>query len=268
MEPHDPYAPPARHATRFVGEYEGPEFIRRGNPNPIADMVYDDGPKVEVSELDIRHLLDLYDEEIAYFDEQFSRLLDELGALDAVDGSIIILASDHGEEFMEHGHHIKHCRVIYDTSTRVPLIMKIPGVPGRRVETAVENVDIMPTVLDYLAIPTDRYRLSGQSLRPVAEGGDGERRVVFSDQGKWRSADDGQFKLLLDAVELQPVLFDLESDPLEWSDILADSPETGSRLWQRLERWLTLTEGGVGNREALEAGEATMERLKALGYLQ
>ena len=268
MEPHDPYAPPSGHRAGFAGDFDGPEHIRRGDPNPIADMVYDDGPAVEVSDRDIRHLLDLYDEEIAYFDGQFSRLLAELGAVGALDGAIVILASDHGEEFMEHGDHIKHCRVIFDTSTRVPLIMKLPGLPGRRIDTAVANLDIMPTVLDYLDIPADGFLLNGQSLRPLIEGGGPDSRIVFSDQGRWRSADDGDVKLMFDAVAMEPELFDLEADPLELNDTLDERPEVGKRLWQQLERWLTLTEGGVGKREALEAGEKTLERLRALGYLQ
>jgi arylsulfatase A-like enzyme len=268
MEPHDPYAPPSSHRRRFAGDFDGPDHIRRGDPNPIADMVYGDGPDVEIGEHDLDHLLDLYDEEIAYLDSQFTRLMEELEALGALEGAIVILASDHGEEFMEHGDHVKHCRVLFDTSTRVPLIMRIPGVAGRRIDTAVANLDIMPTVLDYLGIPTVGMLLNGQSLRPLIEAGETERRVVFSDQGRWRSADDGDFKLLFDGVEMRPELFDLAADPLELTDVLEARPEVGGRLWKELETWLVTTEGGAGNREALEAGKETQERLRALGYLQ
>jgi len=268
METHDPYAPPGNHTRRFAGEFDGADHIGKGDPNPIADMVYNDGPQVAVSDRDLRHLLDLYDEEIAYFDEQFKLLMDELSLLGVLDNSLVILTSDHGEEFMEHGNHIKHCRVLYDTSTRVPIIMRIPDVPGRRVDTAVGNVDIMPTVLDYVGISYGEIPLNGRSLRPLIEGTESGGRVVFSDQGRWRAADDGDFKLMLDAVEVRSELFDLEADPLERSDILPSQSEVGHRLWQELERWLIATEGAVGSRKALDAGEETQERLRAVGYLQ
>ena len=110
--------------------------------------------------------------------------------------------------------------------------------------------------------------LNGRSLRPLIEGMDSERRIVFSDQGKWRAADNGGFKLLLDASELSSELFDLDADPLERTDILASQPQIGHELWLKLERWLIETEGGVGNHRALTAGQETQERLRALGYLE
>jgi arylsulfatase len=268
MEPHDPYAPPPSHVPKFTGDFSGPDHIRRGDPNPIADMVYGDGPEVEVTEQDLDHLLDLYDEEISYFDAQFAHLMEELDRLGALESALVILASDHGEEFMEHGDHIKHCRVLYDTSTRVPLLIRIPGVPGQRIDTAVENLDIMPTVLDYLGIPMDGVLINGRSLRPLIEGTDPGGWVAFSDQGKWRASDNGEFKLLLDAKEMRPELFDLRTDPLELNDILSSQPPIAGLLWQELERWLTHTEGSVGSRDALEAGQETQDRLRALGYLQ
>jgi arylsulfatase A-like enzyme len=231
-------------------------------------MVYDNGPEVEVTARDLGHLLDLYDEEIAYFDDEFTSLMDELDALKTLDSAIVILASDHGEEFMEHGDHVKHCHVLFDTSTRVPLIMRIPGVGGRRIETAVANLDIVPTVLDYLNIPFDGLHFNGRSLRGVIEADDSEQRIVFSDQGRWRSADDGRFKLLLDGVKRETELFDLRADPLELASVLEARPEVGSLLWRELERWLVRTEGGVGNQAALDAAKETEERLRALGYLQ
>jgi len=61
MEPHSPYRPPTRYSNLFAGEYEGFDFIRDGDPNPIDKMLYADGPKYEISDRDIGHLIDLYD---------------------------------------------------------------------------------------------------------------------------------------------------------------------------------------------------------------
>jgi arylsulfatase A-like enzyme len=132
----------------------------------------------------------------------------------------------------------------------------------------VANLDIMPTVLDYLGIPHDGLPLSGRSLRSLIEGTDRQLRVVFSDQGKWRSADDGRFKLMLDAAEMVPALFDLRLDPLELTDVHDSAPGIGHQLRPELERWLIATEGGVGSSTALKAGQQAEERLRALGYIQ
>ena len=269
MDPHDPYRPPRGTPAAFAQDHDGPEFVRDGNPNPIADMVYGDGPDVVVSERDIRHLLDLYDDEIRYFDGEFERLLLALDDLGLTGDTAIVVASDHGEEFMEHGDHIKHCRVLYDTSTRVPLIARIPGVDGgRRLTSAVQNLDVMPTILDYLGISEPDVKMSGESLRQLIENGDRDPRLAFSNQGKWRSVDDGRHKLLLDAREVTRQLFDLHSDPLEHRDIFRPEHPAAHHLEPSLTRWLNLTEGGVGDSDALDAGRKTEERLRALGYLE
>jgi arylsulfatase A-like enzyme len=166
MDPHDPYRPPRTWTRRFATEDAGPPFIRLGQPNPIAAMIYGSGPLVTVSESDIHHLVDLYDDEIGYVDQQVTKLIHHLEKRGFADHSILVLAADHGEEFMEHGH-VKHCRVLYDSSTHVPLMLRIPGVPGgTRIEAAVQNVDIVPTVLDYLGMPPESGRFDGSSLRP------------------------------------------------------------------------------------------------------
>jgi len=269
MDPHDPYRTPKDFDSRFAGPYEGHDFIAEGNPNPIADMVYDDGPTVAFDDRDIQHLLDLYDDEIAYFDREFGRLVAGLRQRGLLNRSILVLVSDHGEEFMEHGEHVKHCRVLYDTSTRVPLIVKIPRVEGgRRIASAVQNLDIVPTVLDYLGIAGPETSFSGASLRDLLDDGNEAPRVAFSDQGKWRSADDGRYKLLLDAKNVERQLFDLRADPLEQSDLYDPEHLASRELEPPLIRWLTLTEGGIGDAEALEAGRKTEERLRALGYLE
>jgi arylsulfatase len=268
MDPHDPYKTPRGYRNVYAGEFEGPIFIRDGNPNPIADMVYGDGSDVVVSRRDIDHLLDLYDDEIRYFDGEFASLLRSLEERGVLDHTVIVLASDHGEEFMEHGDHIKHCRVLFDTSTRVPLIVRIPGINGRRISTAVQNLDLVPTLLDYLNIDFPGEGFSGASLRDLIQAQQPTRRVAFSDQGIWRSVDDGRFKLLLDAANLEAQLFDLRTDPLELNNLYQGEHPAFQELEPALAGWLERTEGGVGQIEALTAGKNTEERLRALGYLQ
>ena len=127
----------------------------------------------EVSDADIDPYtlaIDLYDSQIAYVDEKIGRLLETLDRLDLTSRTIVVLTSDHGELFGEHG--LANHVTLYEANLRVPLILAMPGQPwgGQRIGRQVRSVDIMPTLLDLLdiPIPTD---LDGISLIPLMEKG-------------------------------------------------------------------------------------------------
>ena len=170
--------------------------------------------------------------------------------------------------FMEHGQ-IKHCRGVWNTVTHVPLVLRIPGVEGgRRLPQAVQNLDIVPTLLDYLEIDTSTFGFEGNSLRPLIEGLDKKRRYAFANQGFYRSADDGRFHLIFENSTQEMTLFDMRSDPLEQNDLYdPEHPEVG-RLREMLVLWLTNT-GQLASLDVdLAAAKAKEEELRALGYLQ
>lgn len=268
MEPHGPYRPPERYTKRFAGEYEGHHFIKRGNPVPIGHMMFGDGPHYDITDRDIQHLVDLYDDEIRYFDGVFRRLIRNLEKRDLLDNTLIIISSDHGEEFLEHGS-IKHCRGVWDTVTRVPLIFNFPGVEGgQRFENAVQNLDIVPTILDYLEIDAEGFEFEGTSLLPVLGGEKPTREFAFADQRELRSADDGRFHLIFNGEEDTATLFDLRSDPGEQFDLFKPDHPEAVRLSEALNVWLTDTGQLMRFDEELAAARAKEEELRALGYLE
>jgi arylsulfatase A-like enzyme len=268
MEPHSPYQPPKNWKYRFAGDYDGYDFIREGDPNPIAKMLFDDGPELDISDRDLAHLVDLYDEEIRFFDGVFRRLIGRLEAQGLLDRSLLVLTSDHGEEFLEHGL-ITHCRGIWDTVTRVPLILRIPGVEGgRRISAAAANIDIVPTIVDYLGIVGEDFEFQGSTLRPLIEGRDTGPRYAFADQGRYRSVDDGRYHLILDAANGSVSLFDVRTDPLEQIDLYTDDHPEASRLGTALNQWLE----NIGQRfrldRALADAKTKEDELRALGYIE
>jgi len=268
MDVHGPYRPPESYEKRFAGEYEGFEFIKRGSPVPIGKMLYNNGPIFDITDRDIQHLVDLYDDEIRYFDGVFRRLIKNLKQRDLLDRTIIVLTADHGEEFLEHGH-IKHCRGVWDTVTRVPLIFRFPSIEGGlRIDGAVQNLDIVPTLLDYLGIQTEGLELEGKSLLPLVENQEPSREYAFADQREHRSADDGHFQLILDGEDGTMTLFDLRSDPLEQHDLFSpDHPEVPG-LSEALNRWLADTGQLARFDEDMAAARIKEEELRALGYLE
>ena len=268
MDPHGPYQPPERYTKQFAGGYDGHDFIRRGDPIPIANMLYKNGPHYDITDRDIQHLVDLYDDEIRYFDGVFRRLIKNLEDRDLLDRTLIIISSDHGEEFLEHGQ-IKHCRGVWDTVTRVPLIFRFPGVEGgHRIDSAVQNLDIVPTILDYLDIDPEGLDFEGTSLLPLLEGREPERVFAFADQREYRSADDGRFHLILNGESGAATLFDLRSDPGEQHDLFRTDHPEALRLSEALNGWLTDTGQLMRFDEELAAARAKEEELRALGYLE
>ncbi len=277
MDPHDPYDPPAE-SRRFSTEPpEGaPEFILRGDANPMTRMIYGKGPEVAYSERDLQHLIDLYDDEVSYFDAEFRRLMDEIERLEEsgeIGGTLIVIASDHGEEFLEH-RELKHCRALYEASTRTPLIFRLPRTPaagsaGRQLATPVENLDILPTVLDYLGLEEPEAAFQGESLRPLIESGDptGEH-YAFSWQGRLRSINDQHMKLIVDVSNKEFRMFDLVADPAEQLDLFDTESRDTRRLARHLSQWLQEVENGLESTRGVETAAAIESRLKALGYLE
>ena len=273
MDPHGPYAPPAGRPRRFAGPGpSGPEkeFIRRGDPNPIAAHLYRDAPDPGAAAADVAHLVDLYDEEIASFDAELGRLLGALDARGLAGETIVVVASDHGEEFLEHGH-VKHCHTLFDTEIKTPLVLRVPGIPGgRRLPQRAQNLDIVPTLLDYLDLEVEGLRLDGRSLEPAIEDGLEVADLQLALQGPLRSASDGRFKLVHDLGRRGAdglALYDLKADPDETRDVAAGERRAFGRLRRLLAAWLAAVEPGGGGDAVREAEEAE-RRLRSLGYLE
>ncbi len=268
MEPHSYYDPPPDYERVFAGAYEGYDFIAAGNPVPIEDMLFADGPQLDISDADIQHLVDLYDDEIRYFDSQFELLGQQLDSSRLLDRTLLLLTADHGEEFMEHGQ-VGHCRGVWDTLTRVPLIVRLPGgSDGARISAPVQLVDVLPTLLDLLGTPAPDLALEGTSLRPIFDGGVPTGQFAYSDQSRYRAVDDGRWHLIVDGVERTSTLYDAVEDPLEQHDRFRPGHPAVDRLGGALNAWLKETGQWVRFDEALAASKAKEEELRALGYLQ
>ena len=193
IDPHGPYMPPEESRYRFTKRStRGRKFIRNGNPNPIEKELFDGGREVNVTDREIGYLVALYDAEIAYFDEQFAELLNLLKSEGLYEDTILVISSDHGEAFMEHND-IKHCHTLYDTLIRTPLIIRLPASDHHGVrEQLTQNMDVVPTLLDYLGIDSSSYGFHGRSLRPVIEREEELHDAVHSSQSEHRSVADSR----------------------------------------------------------------------------
>ena len=269
MDPHDPYRPPAAFRGRFSARYDGlNDHVGAGDPNPFSAHVRGGGAPAALPSSDIDHLRDLYDESILAFDHGLAELLNLIEVAGRREDTIVVVASDHGESFLEHGR-MKHCNHVHDSEIHVPLVMRIPPViEPIVVETAASNIDIVPTLLDYLGIDQTGIALAGTSLRPwVERTSRSQSRLVYSIMGRQISATDGRFKLVLELAPRRYTLFDLRADPGETRDVSEDHPRVLRTFKIALERWLARSEPGSDD-ERLERGEEAEELLRSLGYLE
>lgn len=128
----------------------------------------------------IQNYIDLYDAEIFTFDECLGEFIEYLKKEKIYDQSMIILFSDHGEEFLEH-QAWEHTHSLYNELIKIPLIVKFPNnkFSNLKIKSPVGLIDIMPTVFSYYNIEFQQDNIDGINLLPVLEGSEG-RDDLFS----------------------------------------------------------------------------------------
>jgi arylsulfatase A-like enzyme len=261
-EVHHPYTPEPGHLALFNTDYEGPL------PKEISiDLLRQiNGGRLGIRQEDLQYIIDAYDAEVRSMDESLERLLDYLREQDLYDRTMIVLTSDHGEEFGEHGVVGWHSHGLYDELLRVPLVAKYPlsRHAGRVVETQVRSLDIPPTILAALGLEIPDVFLGVDVTASLAGEPEmslpaisrmdvpGSRDVTALRIGRWKLN--------------QRSLYDLSVDPGERRDLAANRHETVAELEAIVSEQVDL-------RPRLETTkvvvpEESAARLKALGYIQ
>ncbi len=261
-DPHSPYDPPRSFRRRFLRGRVAAAWALHGNPNPLARALDGESGGVPHVEADVRFLRGLYDGEVAFVDDQIGRLLGELRRSRLLERTIVVVLADHGESFLEHGT-VQHCRSVFDSEIKTPLLVRLPqGRRGGRLGGAVQNLDVVPTLVDLLGLPVADQGFAGTSLVPRLEGSAAGPALAFATSGAQRAVTDGRYKLVADLAAGSWQLFDLRADPGELRDVKAQAPEPFARLRRELESWMARVEGGDGLRRSLEADR----QLRTLGY--
>jgi len=212
----------------------------------------------------------LYDGEIAYADSALSRFLTYLKNQGWYEGATIVVVGDHGEGLGEH-HEDTHGIFLYDSTTRVPLIIKLPkeSQAGRTVDGQVRTIDIMPTILNLLGMAAPP-NLDGDSLEPLLTGVPSTPRTVFGEteyplRFGWsplRSIRQEGFKFI---EAPKPELYDLRADPGESHNHYEPWDGTVQKLRKALAEWSAKSPAKEPSLGAVSA--STIDELHALGYL-
>ena len=172
FDAHDPYTPPEPFASMFGAGYEGP--IDGREVTGEASLVQ---PGMAREDLD--HLLALYDGGIAWVDSEVGRFLDGLAELGLEENTLVVITSDHGEEFFEHDRKT-HRKQLYRESVHVPLVMRWPGrLPeGVRISGPTGIVDVAPTILSAVGLPAPTASPGIDLARLAREGARGTGTYV------------------------------------------------------------------------------------------
>ena len=233
--PHVPYSPSQEFREKFTGDVRSYEELEEAYKKSTGLKRYGN-----VSEDVVDALIRLYDAEIAELDYNVNIFLEGVKELGLKDNTIIVITSDSGEEFYDHGY-FKHSRTLYQEIVHVPLLIYYPGkLEPKTVEEPVSTIDIFPTVFDILEIGIPQ-EIDGVSLLPLIKNGSYDREFVKSElfglpghETKRQTAIfHNEWKLLEVEPEVETIpsgLYNLRADPMEKKNLYNVFPERRESL--------------------------------------
>jgi len=275
---HSPYIPPPSVRTAEVwrripdaGSFEHIQLTRRLLRDGDPDEARQHSEALEV----------LYEEGVRYIDYVMKHLFAGLRERGLMDRSIVILTADHGESFDAHDEYWNHGFTVYDASIHVPLIVRMPGAAGggRREAYLQSNIDLFPTVLQLLGLPA--RTVEGHSFAPLLWGETmAGRAPVFAEATKpWTPVGDTwhndprqrgirtqQHKYIHDPATGEQELYDVSADPGEQHNRVDAAEHQG--IAGDLARQLQLWRESASPLPTIDADEAHLEALRALGYVE
>jgi len=220
----------------------------------------------------------LYNGEVAYVDRQLGRVLEKLKRLGLYEKSLIVLTSDHGEEFWEHGGY-EHGQSLYRELLNVPLLVKPPGSGAERIsDVTVSTASILPTLLDFCDIEFDAATVEAASLMPLfGEAAKSFHAAPVFSGGLMRgparkSTSDHKYKYIKSLDGKTHELYDLLEDAGEHDnlvDLLSDEAEARSKLLEQYEVRAGILRKSLGLTSLTDGklDESTIEILESMGYL-
>ncbi len=205
-----------RRRIELPGTPDLPDWDREGPSRRLGSLVGEEG---------LREYAAIYHGMVKYIDDQLGRILKKLDERGLAENTLVIFTTDHGDMVGAHGCVGKSIFGFYDDLVRIPMVMRVPGRirPGTRLNQPVSQVDLMPTILDYLGQKVPQP-IHGQSLRPLLEG----RSTAWRDYAFCQRADAGRmlrterWKYFYRGKNKIVALYDLQNDPHEDRNLAAD----------------------------------------------
>ena len=225
---------------------------------------------------DADYLVGTYKGSVTWVDAYVGLFMHRLRELGLWEDTLFVFTSDHGESLGEHDLWFVHAG-LYENTSRVPLVMRVPGGPaGVRVDTVVSLVDVMPTVLSALGLPAPE-EVRGLDLLSLVGSESGGAAYLEHTGAQLEGVVTSRFKYIehlkttriysgypMDAGTVE--LYDLQQDPGEERNLAVDHPEVVARMRAELER-LKAGERGF-EEERGDIDDEVLRALHAMGYME
>jgi arylsulfatase A-like enzyme len=269
FDPHENYM--LHEDYDYYPDYDGPLY----SGQPIYEGVRDIASSLTPE--DIEYLKALYDSEISYVDEYLGKLFDKLKELDLYDNTLIIITSDHGEEFCERGNSwIGHTRTVYQELIHVPLIIKVPHKNDHKVvEEYVGLIDILPTLVKQLGLKTSEKMDMEGAIINLNNGKRSQNSEIVSETRReafWQSVIKDGWKYMADIKRNDKRLYNLLEDPEEKNNLSKERREITKQYEGLLQTWFNKISGkksrykvGQGDHEFTPE---ELKKLQSLGYFK
>ncbi|MCJ7681911.1 MAG: sulfatase, partial [Candidatus Aminicenantes bacterium] len=246
----------------------------------LRNFLVTNGENYSFTEEDKRNIIALYDGEIKFTDEVLIKpLIEQLKEMGIYDNTLLIITSDHGEEFQDHGGWL-HGGTLYNEAIKVPLLMKFPAsrYKGARVPSIVRSIDIMPTVLDIAGI--GYKNLDGKTMLDNISGKETGDRIFISDLAHKDIPDPcpavsatnrGQIKFIVTRSEdgVKSIeTYDLQADKGEKNNIFREFQAMRAEVVKFLQDYYENKQKLATSTDRIQIGKALEEKLRALGYLR
>jgi len=263
ISPHAPYD-----YREMAKKFYDPEYNGRFKNRVPSKYTLENGDEIKI-------VRQLYDGEVYYADYLFEKVIGEIKKNGLEQNTIIILTSDHGEEFLDHGG-IEHNN-LFEEVIRVPLIIKHPkAVRSGVTDLAYENIDLLPTLAGLLQLEYDK-KIDGVDIGMVGHKMRPQLAVAMTNQYKMELSVRVDFNKLIQSCtpEKKEALFNLTTDQKELIDVLKQQRTIAASLDKELKtivgsedpcQLITKAVQGISPEENLSKEQ--IKRLKTLGYLQ
>ena len=270
MDAHEPYVPPHPYDTIFPGKNR--KMTRSHYLRMLNEVI---ARKRRMTQTEYEHYVSQYDGAIRYIDDQLARLFARLQQAGVYDKTLIVVTSDHGEAFGERNY-VGHRQSLYQDQIFVPLVIKYPGQHEARTDArVVSNVDLMPTVVAAVGLTVPKGLHGQDLLSPVWESNRAVSAEAYLHQGLAILRPDHparQYSIFRDKLKLisnsdgTNELYDLSTDPTERKNIYRVDSTIAKTMRETLNEWLD--EVPMQMQPPKKVNTRTMDRLKALGYVQ
>ncbi|MBN2246819.1 MAG: sulfatase [Candidatus Aminicenantes bacterium] len=286
-QPHSPYACPPPYKFMFLDD-----DAKLGHVDLIQHLGGNDCLYKELPDEERRNIIALYDGEIRYTDELLiAPLITKLKEAGLYERTLLILTSDHGEEFFEHSAW-GHGYSVYDEALKVPLLIKFPvsRFKGKKITNVVSLVDIMPTILDWLEVDFSDIKIDGTSLLPMLTDRENTDRKFLAEVAEnvlnhhnleKITSNQNKLKLILNKSSGAPdveffrfpppdipaiEVYDLEADKMEKNNVAENYPD----LTRKIIAWIDdfYSQAVKKDVKKMVMDEKLKEQLRALGYIK